>query len=266
MAIEIFNRYENKYILDAEARVRIEERLLPFMEPDGYNKQQKNYSITNLYYDTSDNSLIRKSLAKPGYREKLRLRSYDIPAKDSQVYVEIKKKCNGLVNKRRSALNLEEAYTFLAGGTVPQTKPYMNVQVLREAAYLMKRARLQPALYISYERRAYFGIEQKDLRVSFDTNILTRRSGLRLESGAFGEPLLDAGLHLMEIKVERSIPLWLCRLLSEYRIYPVSFSKYGTEYTRMIAAGRKQTIPSGVSHSSVRMKPCVQTLLSAIVQ
>jgi hypothetical protein len=236
------------------------------MELDAYNKQHDAYSITNLYYDTADSCLIRASLSKPDYREKLRLRSYGVPAADSRVYVEIKKKCGGLVNKRRSALRLEEAYAFLSDGTVPQAKPYMNVQVLREAAYLMKRARLKPALYLSYERRAYVGIEQKDLRVSFDANILTRRDDVRLERGAFGEPLLDAGLHLMEIKVERCIPLWLCRLLSEYRIYPVSFSKYGTEYTRMIAAGRKQTIPSGVSHSSVRMKPCVQTLLSAIVQ
>jgi hypothetical protein len=245
VAIEIFNRYENKYILDAETCVQIQDRLLPCMQPDSYNKQQETYSITNLYYDTIDSSLIRTSLSKPKYREKLRIRSYGVPRGDSKVFVEIKKKFNGLVNKRRCGLKLDEAYRFLESGNIPAPEPYMNVQVLREIACMLKRSILKPVLYISCDRRAWFGIGQPDLRVSFDTNIRTRRRDLRLESGIFGEQLAggepraspvkaDESLWLMDIKVERVIPLWLCRLLSEYRIYPVSFSKYGTEYTRML--------------------------------
>jgi SPX domain protein involved in polyphosphate accumulation len=223
--------------VNAKIYEEIQERLLPHMELDAYNTQHETYPITNLYYDTIDNSMVRTSLSKPGYREKLRLRSYGVPSGDSKVYVEIKKKCNGLVNKRRSALRLEEAYTFLAGGNAPAPQLYMNVQVLREIAYMVQCTILKPALCISYDRRAYLGIGQSDLRVSFDATIQTRRSDLRIESGIFGELLLAEGFRLMEIKVERNIPLWLCRLLSEYRIYPISFSKYGTEYTRMLAGG-----------------------------
>jgi hypothetical protein len=263
VAIEIFNRYENKYILDAETCGRIQERLSTRMRLDGYNRQGA-YSITNLYYDTDDSSLIRMSLSKPGYREKLRLRSYGVPAEDARVYVEIKKKCTGLVNKRRSALKLDEAYAFLESGKLPQTQPYMNVQVLREIACMLERSALKPALAISYDRRAYFGIEEPALRVSFDAHIKTRRDALRLEAGIFGDLLLDEGFRLMEINVERSIPLWLCRLLSEYRIYPVSFSKYGTEYARMLAGGREQrAVPLP---SPTPSKTCAQTLLTAIVQ
>jgi hypothetical protein len=232
VAIEIFNRYENKYVLDTEKSAQIQERLLPRMRPDGYNGQGECYSVSNLYYDTVDSSLIRTALSKPGYREKLRLRSYGAPSRDSPVYVEIKKKCRGLVNKRRSGLKLDEAYAFLESGKLPPPQPYMNVQVLREIASMLERSVLRPVLCISYKRRAYFGVEDPDLRVSFDAQIKTRREDLRLEAGNFGEQLLDEDCRIMEIKVKRSIPLWLCRLLSEYRIYPVSFSKYGTEYTR----------------------------------
>jgi hypothetical protein len=245
MAIEIFNRYETKYLVDATAYTELERRLGARMEPDAYNRQRETYPITNLYYDTGDNTLIRASLAKPRYREKLRLRAYGVPTAGATVYLEIKKKCNGLVNKRRSALHLEEAYTFLDSGNAPAPRPTVNAQVLREIARITGQAALKPTLYISYDRRAYVGTEQRDLRISFDSNILTRRYDVRLEAGVFGRPLLtgdagppDTGRRLMEIKVERTIPLWLCRLLSEYRIYPVSFSKYGTEYTRMLAGLR----------------------------
>ncbi|MDR3209034.1 MAG: polyphosphate polymerase domain-containing protein [Oscillospiraceae bacterium] len=239
MAIEIFNRYENKYLINEKTFTRLEERLSDYMELDAYNSQHETYPIANIYYDTADSHLIRTSLAKPPYKEKLRLRAYGAPGGASQVYVEIKKKVSGLVNKRRSALMPREAYAFLRDGTPPAPQPYMNVQVLREVAYMLERYTLEPALYLAYDRRAYFGIGQHDLRVSFDANIRSRRRDLRFEAGDYGEPLLGGDARLMEIKAAQSIPLWLCQLLSEYRIYPVSFSKYGAEYRRTLA--RRQT-------------------------
>jgi hypothetical protein len=204
------------------------------MELDEYNKTRETYSILNIYYDTPDSQLIRASLQKPQYKEKLRLRSYGTPFADSKVYVEIKKKVRGLVNKRRSALPLSEAYRFLRSGVIPEHAKGANVQVLSEIRYILEQHELRPMVYLSYERRAYFGTGQHDLRISFDTDILTRRRDLRLESGNYGEHLLPDGKWLMEVKTSESIPLWLCQMLSEYEIYPVSFSKYGTEYKKYL--------------------------------
>lgn len=234
MAIEVFNRYENKYIVTDSVVRQLQKRLAQHMELDNYNKQQETYTVTNLYYDTTDNHLIRTSLQKPLYKEKLRLRSYGIPSSNEQVYVEIKKKVAGLVNKRRSALQLNEAYAFLNTAILPDAQPYQNLQVLREIQYMLQMHQLRPALYLAYERIAYFGREQFDVRVSFDRNIRTRRHQLELESGQDGVPLLADDLWLMEIKVAHSIPLWLCDLLAQYQIYPTSFSKYGTEYQKLL--------------------------------
>ncbi|MDR3242755.1 MAG: polyphosphate polymerase domain-containing protein [Clostridiales Family XIII bacterium] len=242
MAIEIFNRYENKYLINEKTFSRICCRLSDYMELDAHNKQRGTYSIANIYYDTEDSHLIRTSLSKPKYKEKLRLRSYGVPGSDSKVYVEIKKKVNKLVNKRRSALKPDEAYAFLHDGIIPAPQSYMNEQVLREIVSILESNTVKPALCISYDRLAYFGIGRHDLRVSFDTNIQTRRYDLRLESGAYGEQLIDADSLIMEIKVAQSIPVWLCRLLSENKVYPVSFSKYGTEYKRMLKRGRERRI------------------------
>lgn len=234
MAIEVFNRYENKYLLDDAAYRLFYNDLLAFMEPDDYNKKHEFYAITNLYFDTEHDSLIRNSLAKPKYKEKLRLRAYGVPNEDTKVYLEIKKKVFGLVNKRRTALKLQEAYEFVRTGIEPEYKTYMNKQVLEEIGYLLQRYDLQPKVYLAYERKALFSRESRDLRITFDTNIRSRRYSLHMEQGDFGEPLIEDGKWLMEVKAEKTIPLWLSKLLSEHGLYRTSFSKYGNEYKKMM--------------------------------
>ncbi|MDR0570915.1 MAG: polyphosphate polymerase domain-containing protein [Clostridiales Family XIII bacterium] len=240
MAIEIFNRYEKKYLVGEEVFHALQGKLAERMDLDGHNQSRLTYPICNIYYDTDDSRLIRASLAKPLYKEKLRLRSYGTPTEGNTVYVEIKKKFNGKVNKRRSGMKPQEAREFLSTGRLPIIQPYMNAQVLREVQYMLTRTPLKPAVYLSYERRAFKG--EADLRVSFDTDILTRRSDLRLESGAYGEPLLPRGVWLMEIKTAGAIPLWLSRLLAEYGAMPRGFSKYGFEYQKNEARREKQCL------------------------
>ncbi|MFD0587330.1 polyphosphate polymerase domain-containing protein [Paenibacillus sp. GCM10027627] len=238
MAIEVFNRYENKYLLDDMAYIRFYERLLDYMEPDDYNKKNPFYSISNLYFDTHDDALIRKSISKPKYKEKLRLRAYGVPNWGAKGYLELKKKVYGLVNKRRSSLRLDEAHIFVTTAQLPPPQEYMNKQVMNEIQYFLSRYELEPKLYLAYERRALFSKENRDLRITFDTDIRSRRYDLRLEKGDHGEPLLGQGSWLMEVKAEKTVPMWLSRLLSEHRMFRTSFSKYGTEYVKYVKGGK----------------------------
>lgn len=234
MAIEIFNRFEHKYKLDTETFHKVLEVMDQHMELDSHCQNHSLYTIANIYYDTEDNSLIRESLSKPKYKEKLRLRAYGVPDKDSKVFLEIKKKYCGLVNKRRTTLKLQEAYDFIETGKMPEIKKYMNGQVVHELDYFLHSYDLVPKVYIAYDRLAYFEKGNDDLRISFDTNIRTRRNDLSLEAGDYGTRLLSDDVWLMEIKTSFAKPLWLCEMLSELEIKDTSFSKYGTEYTRMI--------------------------------
>lgn len=234
MAIEVFNRYEVKYLMDSDTFEKIQRQLIEYMELDEYNKKHPFYTISNIYYDTLDNHLIRNSLSKPKYKEKLRLRAYGVPSVEDKVYLEIKKKFNGIVNKRRTKLVLDEAYEFVETGDKPELKSYMNKQVLNEIDYLIKLYNPVPKLYLAYDRKAFFGINNRDLRVTFDTNIRSRREELRLEAGDYGRYLLPEDIWLMEVKAEKTIPIWLSRMLSKHKLYKTSFSKYGTEYKNMI--------------------------------
>ncbi|GHU45686.1 molecular chaperone [Clostridia bacterium] len=230
MAIEVFNRKENKYLITDDVFARFQSELSEYMTTDAHNTDGKPYQICNIYYDTDDNYLIRQSLSKPLYKEKLRLRSYGVPDRNGRVFIEIKKKFRGKVNKRRSAVSLESAYDFLESGLISEIQPHMNEQVLKETAIMLSQYSLAPKVYISYDRQAYFSKEDSGLRLSVDFNIRTRRTDLRLESGIYGDAILKDGQKIMEIKTTGSFPLWLVDLLSKHQIYPVSFSKYGTEY------------------------------------
>lgn len=235
MANQVFNRYEKKYIISTEVYHRIIPLLEDYMEVDEHSRNGVFYSICNIYYDTSDNEIIRKSIDKPIYKEKLRLRSYGVVTLKDKVYIEIKKKFDGCINKRRVAMTHEEALRFLKTQQKPQTPTGLNEQIINEIDFLIHRySSLQPALYLSYDRNALFGKENPNFRVTFDTNLLTRRYDLRLDYGIYGEELLPKGQWIMEAKSDYTFPLWFAELLSKYKIYPISFSKYGSEYRKYL--------------------------------
>ena len=239
MAIEVFNRREIKYMLTDDDKAALLDIIGDYMDADPFNKGGKTYSICNLYLDTPADELIRKSLEKPVFKEKIRLRSYGQVGMDDKVFLESKKKFNGVVNKRRTNFLLGDVYRYFEDGTIPQNavasdgKPVkMNKQVMHEIDYIMHFYPLKPKVYISYDRWAFFEKGNSDFRLTIDTNIQTRREDLRLDSPVYGTQLLQPGEWLMEAKAFKAFPLWFVRFLSGRKIFNTSFSKYGTEYKR----------------------------------
>jgi len=233
MAIKSFKRYEKKFLLNKEQYNSLIPRLLQYMNPDEHCKSGKNYSIYNIYYDTENNDVIRHSISNPYYKEKLRLRSYTIPTSlNDKVFLELKKKINGIVSKRRVVLTLGEAYKFLELGETPYSNDYLNNQVIKEIEYYLSKKIVHPTVYIGYTRNAFFGKEDRDFRLTFDSKILTRRDNLSLDSGYFGVNILEENQYLMEVKILGAMPIWFTNILSELEIYNTHFSKYGNEYVK----------------------------------
>ena len=230
----MFNRREMKYILTDETYLTLRNAIEKHMVLDKYCIDEKGYTIHNIYFDTLNHEVIGHSIEKPIYKEKLRLRSYDTVQLDDKVYLEIKKKYNGIVNKRRISLTLKDAYRFIESKEKPEEKPYINKQILGEIDYHIQQLPLIPAIFLAYDRVAFFSKEDKSFRVTFDKNIRTRRYDIGLEYGDYGDLLLEEGTWIMEAKAERAMPLWFAQLLSKYKVYRSSFSKYGTEYKQNI--------------------------------
>ena len=223
----VFKRYELKYMLTTEQKKRVLAAMEQYMKLDKYGRT----TIRNLYFDTDTYLLIRRSIEKPTYKEKLRIRSYGKADADSTVFVELKKKFKHVVYKRRISLPEAEAVKWLSGEK--HTDKY--TQISNEIDYFMGLyGTLHPTVFLSYEREAYYSNDGNDFRVTFDDNILCRQEGLSLQADTYGTPILPEGKVLMEIKCNGGIPLWMTEVLSKEKIYKTSFSKYGTAYRTLI--------------------------------
>lgn len=224
----IFQRVEKKYLLNEDQLCYFMKILNQRTTPDEYGKT----TICNVYYDTPDFQLIRASIEKPPYKEKLRMRSYGIPQKNDPVFLEIKKKLKGVVYKRRVQMTLANALRY----TQNRIYTLESSQILREIDYFMDFYHPQPSVFIAYDRVARYGNEDPELRITLDSNIRWRKEDLVLSNGDWGTPLLESGNYLLEIKLLGAMPLWLCHCLDEIRAFPTSYSKYGACYKQNLYA------------------------------
>ena len=237
---KVFQRYEIKYMITEEQKAKILEAMAPYMVMDKYGES----TIRNIYFDSDDYILARHSIAKPDYKEKLRVRSYSRAGADDTVFVELKRKYDGVVYKRRVALPEADAMAWTSGERkAPRSDS--SRQMTEEIDYFLSRyGNLHPAAFLSYDREAYkmkkpsktvYGSSlDRDFRVTFDSNVICRDYDLSLDSEVYGTQILAQGMYLMELKCSGGIPVWMTQILSELKVYKTSFSKYGTAYCMMI--------------------------------
>lgn len=225
----IFKRMEKKYRMTAVQRDALLTDIGMHLVPDAHGRS----TVCSIYLDTSDHLLIRNSIDARTYKEKLRLRSYGLPGEDDHVFLEIKKKYKGVVYKRRVSMTAREAITYVEKGE----KPYTS-QIFSELDYAMRFYRYpKPAMLIACERDAFFVKDDPRVRLTFDTDIRFKETST-YPTDTKGTAILPPETVMMEVKTEGAMPLWLARTLSEHRLYPASFSKYGTAY-QMVTEGRK---------------------------
>ena len=263
----VFKRYEMKYMMTRRQKKAVLEAMLPYMKLDEFGHT----TIRNVYFDTDNYILVRHSIEKPVYKEKLRIRSYKQAGAQDKVFIELKKKYDDVVYKRRESLSQLETLEWLVSGT-----PFPKAtQIGNEIDYFFRLYQtLKPKVFLSYEREAFYAhvrpgeicqpgltdarrassesllgsnahvrpgeicqpglTGSSDFRVTFDENILARQEELSLSKEVWGEPLIDEDKVLMEIKTSGGIPLWMTHVLAREKIYKTSFSKYGTAYEKMI--------------------------------
>ncbi len=229
----IFKRYEIKFILTSANRKDLMEAMSGIMKIDKYGHT----TIRNIYFDTGNFRLIRTSLDKPVYKEKLRVRSYQRVTGDDPVFVELKKKYDSVVYKRRIAMTESIASEWLEEGC---PAPY-DSQIAKEIGYFVNFYQdIGPKVFLSYEREAFYPEDGSDIRITLDSNIIARDYDLSLQKGVYGRNILDRDLSVLEVKVSETMPVWLIRFLRENNIVKSSFSKYGMYYMNSLKEAQKE--------------------------
>ena len=222
----VFERHEKKYLVSADHVEVIKKKIIQNMASVKHDE----YLVQNIYFDNDEWDIIRISNDKPKYKEKMRLRCYGIPDRDSDVFIELKKKYNGIVYKRRAAIPNSELVNKNLNNAIEDIATKYNSQILRELNFYINKNNVMEKIHISYRRLAFSG----ELRITFDSDIRFRNDDLDFRDPGRGTLLLPKDRILMEIKTlsgeSQGMPLWMAHLLSENKIYPVSFSKYGRCY------------------------------------
>jgi len=226
-SMSTFKRFEKKYRINIEQHESFLSDIDEFIVKDKY----PSYSICNIYYDTETYEIIRRSIDKPLFKEKLRVRSYGTKKAKKMVFFELKKKYKKEVFKRRVKMPLADFENYQNNGVVPN----VYHQVIDEIEYFINMYKPVPKIYIAYEREAYAGKEDKNIRITFDSNIRFREDDLSLNCGDYGNYILDSNWLVAEIKVRGAMPLWLSDALGKNKMYPTSFSKYGYCFKNYIA-------------------------------
>lgn len=223
--MNFFQRIEQKYVLSEDEYNSLFEKINRYIEKDKYYQS----TICNIYFDNESDDLIVKSMEKPIYKEKVRVRSYNTPDVNDNVFLELKGKFKGVVFKRRVEVKLEELYKYIETGELPNVS---NMQIMKEIDYVIKRYNLKPKIYLAYDRLSFYDKNDINFRITFDSNLRSRKDDLKLELGDAGRLYDNNKFYIMELKSLTAIPLWFIKILSELKIYPKSFSKYGRVYCK----------------------------------
>ncbi|WP_340002826.1 polyphosphate polymerase domain-containing protein [Oceanobacillus sp. FSL K6-0127] len=247
MAIEIFRRKEQKYLITTVQYEQLIQQISPFMRPDKFGEDGK-YTVTSLYFESDDHKIYFETKNKLKYRQKLRLRIYDDTDIHGTAFFEVKQKHKKVVNKRRMLISLSEAYRYI-NRLESCIKNYegSNIQVLREIDYFRNLYRLEPEMIVSYDRHALHCITDPELRITFDSNLRCRNEDLLLENGAYGKNFVDSNLVVLEVKVNDSVPLWLTRILQQLNCEQRSASKFCTSLELL----KNPPLPNGKENVTV---------------
>ncbi|MFW9821957.1 MAG: VTC domain-containing protein [Candidatus Thorarchaeota archaeon] len=239
-----FNRFELKYQISFKERDRIISLIRPFMRLDTYVNNNFNYEVRSLYFDSNFHHSFLEKRDGVAIRKKLRIRYYPSFLNDTQQYafIEIKKKLNDNVAKRRIYIPLKDSLRFLDSHHRDTKQFFENASdqdksTLKEIWFLNKRYNLKPVCIVSYKRQPYVSKFEKTFRITFDTDLKVRRYNLDLRFGGGSKYIVPPNICVMEVKFNNIIPKWAIKIIQKNDCVQYKISKFanGLEKSKILA-------------------------------
>ena len=234
------SRYEFKFPISYDDMDRLMDDLIPYVKSDKHVNEYGIYTISSLYMENDCKDCYYETINGDPFRQKVRLRVYGKQAfKDSDAFLELKNKINGLVVKRRINMKLSDAVNFMndcaKNGNSAKIESYKNAdsQILKEIRQVIATKKLKPAVIVSYERLPLVAIDDESLRITFDFNLRSRSDALDQTEGTGGLRRCPKNVAILEIKTNKPLPYWLTKILAKYNYRNQTFSKYCSHYSPM---------------------------------
>lgn len=215
-------RHEIKHIINVPDYLILRSRLRPVMRPDPHTGADGLYHIRSLYFDDGDDTALAEKVDGVRYREKYRIRLYEMNT--SVIHLEKKIKDDTVCRKLSCSVTAEECGRLLAGDTAFTHE--CERPLLRELGEKMEARGLRPRTVVDYTREPYL-YDPGNVRVTFDSCI---RTGIRavdfLSPSLITVPALDPGRIVLEVKYDAFLPEVIRRCLQIGERLPISVSKY----------------------------------------
>ena len=227
-----FERREFKYFVPNKLLGDLRMRFLQYMEHDPYcaGREHNQYCVRSVYLDTDNLLFYHEKIEGLKIRKKLRVRVYnDIEAK-SPAFLEIKRKFENTVFKERVKISLPETVTLMNGANLQildEDTSFSEAATLGKFLYLKKRLNLRTKVLVTYEREALMGLDDPNLRVTFDINPRSFPNP-RLEDIYREDDLICFSKHafILEVKFNGRMPVWIRNIIRDYRLHLQAISKY----------------------------------------
>ena len=233
----ISGRYELKYLLNYDDYFNVKCKILPFVRKDFYtrNSNRHKYFIKSLYFDNYNYLILNDKLEGEKNRIKLRFRCYnDIKSMNKFIRVEIKKRYGEIIKKDSTNIDLYTYENFM------QNKLFSDNDnlILKQFNIYINKYSLNPCINIEYFREVFESKIDKNLRLSFDHNTKSSKSK-DLFPQSVPIKFANTDLIVMEIKINKQIPLWLNKIINENSLNNVTHSKYanGTLKNNILSSG-----------------------------
>lgn len=228
-------RLEYKYLVPTALLEPIRAALRPHVYPDPLGGRDKpgEYTVRSIYYDTLAFDCYHTKLAGLKVRNKFRIRGYNTPGLDPVVYLEIKKRNSGFIDKHRAPVLRRDLKSLLSSRDIER---YVIASAAMPAAhrdaerflYHYVRFALHPAVLVVYDREAVMARLDPSLRITYDTGL--RRTLAPSLDDLYDDGRLGPAMHktfIFELKFFRcALPGWIRAVIAKFALPRMALSKY----------------------------------------
>ncbi|MFO8029915.1 MAG: polyphosphate polymerase domain-containing protein [Cyclonatronaceae bacterium] len=233
-------RFEHKYVINEEVALGIRDFVSSYLDLDSYGVTQPNlsYPVHSLYLDSPDLRTYQETVNGDRNRYKLRIRFYE-QEEDRPVYLEIKRRIDRVIAKKRAIVHRRAAYD-LARGFIPSPNDLLypedgeQVDALQSFTRLVSHLQARPKVHVSYLREAWVADGSNKIRVTIDRNVQSER-----RNRADFSPVLQNPHHvfgkkvILELKFTDRFPNWFMDLVRVFGLRTGSAAKYVDGVTDM---------------------------------
>jgi|TARA_B100001964_G_C14229406_1_gene599277 hypothetical protein len=224
-------RLELKYNIPRTKAEKLFNKLKHFFLIEKNSNTSKPYENVNIYFDDINFKYYNEKKEGMNIRNKLRIR-FSRPVGSSQY--------------TRKQIEIKKRRGFDAAKDIYEINHYNNKILNNINTYLLEehnkiiKNKLIPTAGVRYSRTSLHSNILPGLRITFDTSIKCFADFYNFDKQNLFFYILPPSNCLLELKVYKTFPLFLKKIIMEYNLQQITYSKYATSLEKIYNTNYKK--------------------------